>query len=249
MKKINLFTLLLVFCCIVMVFAACDNSAEHKKIAEAYAELYDSCNSEVELKCYGEFGGTHVVLFNGIYAQENSSETVDDVTFYYSCITGLHAYNKGSFYTLQEAFDNGLLTHADLVTVRDNHKSEFEWLYTSPNHAHAAIAFEYGRVNADVCSVDKQNISFSCYGEYAGTHIVLFDGMFDSALTSETVDGVTFNHTCIRHFYAYNKGKLCTLQEAFDNGLITHKDLLDLKSNFERDIKSTHNYHVLTIAC
>ena len=113
---------MLICCCITILFAACGN--EHDKIAEDYAAMYGVDKSSVDFTCYGEFGGTHVIMFNRIYADALSTETVDGVTFKHSQIKTFDVYNGGNFYSLQEAFDNGLLTHANLLTLQSRYNPQ-----------------------------------------------------------------------------------------------------------------------------
>ena len=118
MKKVSRFlALLLFFVCVATVFVACNEQDEHTKIINAYAKLQKVDISSVEFTCYGEFGETHVGMFSGVALDVLTSETVDGVTFYYPTSIHYTACNSGKFYSLQEAFDNGLLTHENLVKL------------------------------------------------------------------------------------------------------------------------------------
>ena len=123
MKKLwKIFAIILACCCIATLFTACNN--EHDKIAEDYATLHGVEKSSVDFTCYGEFGGTHVIMFNRIYPDALSTETVDGVTFHHSQIKTFDVYNGGNFYSLQEAFNSGLLNHDNLVTLRDKYNPQ-----------------------------------------------------------------------------------------------------------------------------
>ena len=119
-RLLKIISLILVIFCVVSIFVACAEK-EHTKITTNYAQLRNIEESNVDFICYGEFHGTHVVMFNEIALQVLTSETVDGVTFNYPTSTHLTAYNNGNFYSLQEAFDNGLLTHSNLLTLRNNY--------------------------------------------------------------------------------------------------------------------------------
>lgn len=130
MKKIlQIFALILLCCCISTLFTACNDKDEHNAITADYASLHNIDESSVSFKCYGEFGGTHVLLFVGCYGQALSNEVVDDVVFCHSQVIAFTVYNNGNFCGLQEAFDTGLLTHENLLTLRDNHKADNQLLY------------------------------------------------------------------------------------------------------------------------
>ena len=60
--------------------------------------------------------------------------------------------------------------------------------------------------------------SFDCYGVFGQSYVLIFHGG-DTAITHETVDGVTYGFTVVESFDVYCEGELYTLQEAFDNGL------------------------------
>ncbi|MDE6597573.1 MAG: hypothetical protein K2K60_02930 [Clostridia bacterium] len=128
-KVLKIFSITLLCCCIATLFTACNEKDEHSAITADYASLHNIDESSVSFKCYGEFGGTHVLLFNGCYNQALSNEVVDDVVFCHSQIITFTVYNNGSFCSLQEAFDNGLITHANLLTLRDNHMADNHYLY------------------------------------------------------------------------------------------------------------------------
>ena len=114
---------MLAICCIATLFVACSKD-EHKKIAEDYAELHNLEASRVGFECYGEFGKTYVLIMQGAYSQVFTTEAVDDVVFHHSAAVTFTVYNNGSFYSLQEAFDNGLLTHDNLLTLRDKYNPQ-----------------------------------------------------------------------------------------------------------------------------
>lgn len=74
--------------------------------------------------------------------------------------------------------------------------------------------------------MDESDVSFICYGEFTGAHVVVFGGSFDQTLTNEIVDGITFHHQGVKTFTVYHSGTFCSLQEAFDSGLLSHDDLI-----------------------
>ena len=119
MKKLSrIITLILAICCITVLFTGCNN--EHDKIIAEYAKLHGVDKSHVDFICVAEFDGTHVFLdYYGVHNQAISPESVDDVTFYHPIQIRFNVYNNGSFYGLNEAYANGLLTHDDLIKLRD----------------------------------------------------------------------------------------------------------------------------------
>ena len=121
MKKLSkLLTLFFVVCSVAVIFSAC-NSDNHDKITSDYAKLKNVDKAEIDFTCYAEFGGMHVLMLKWIYPDALSEETVDGVVFHHNQIKTFDVYNNGQFYSLQEAFDSGLLNHDNLVTLRDRY--------------------------------------------------------------------------------------------------------------------------------
>lgn len=120
MKKLSrILTLLLFVCSMAMIFSACGD--EHDKITATYAKLKDLSKAEVSFTCYGEFDDVHVLMFSGLYPDAESNEVVDGVVFQHSQVKTFDVYHKGNFYSLNEAFSDGLLTHDDLLTLHDRY--------------------------------------------------------------------------------------------------------------------------------
>ncbi len=125
MKKLSrILTSLLLVSCIAVFFSAC-NSDEHDKITADYAKLHNVDKSEIDFTCYVEFDDTHVLMLNWFYPEALSSETVDGVVFHHSQIKTFDVYLNGKFYSLQEAFNSGLLTHDDLLKLRDIYNPQY----------------------------------------------------------------------------------------------------------------------------
>lgn len=132
MKKLQLFLTTLLGICLTLSLSACGRST-HDKIGDEWKDKIGMTEEEVTVKCYGEFGDVHVVmLICGDTAAVEGEETVDGVDFHYNYAGyPLTAWQDDRFYSLQEAFDNGILTHEDLVNVRENHKAAYGFMYES----------------------------------------------------------------------------------------------------------------------
>lgn len=63
------------------------------------------------------------------------------------------------------------------------------------------------------------------YGKYSGATVVLMDRMASQALTSVEVDGVVFRMPNSNMPLVWKESKFYELQEAFDAGVLTNKDL------------------------
>lgn len=119
MKNLKrLLPIVLLAWCMAVAFTAC-NENEHNTIATAYAKLHNIDKSEINFTCYAEFDGVHVLMLNGMYPTALSEEIVDGIVFRHSEVKTFDVYSNGEFYSLQEAFDSCLVTHDNLLTLRD----------------------------------------------------------------------------------------------------------------------------------
>ncbi len=137
MKKCKFFAMIIAVCCFFTLLSACVQLA-HEQIAADWGKLHNREKEEVHVDCYGEFDGAHVVMLTmdeeGFMAVVGG-ETVGGVEFRYNYASlRFNVWYDGSFYTLQEAFDEGILTHDDLLTVRENHKAEFSFMYKTESN-------------------------------------------------------------------------------------------------------------------
>ena len=121
-KHIKIVSLILAFCCAALL-CACEKS-DHQKIAAEYAKRNKVTAEEIDFTCYGEFNGAHVVMLNGVYPDALSEETVGGVTFFHSQIKSFDVYKNGRFYTLREAFDGGLITRDNLISLSESYNPE-----------------------------------------------------------------------------------------------------------------------------
>ena len=121
MKRLSRIMLSLCLACsLAVMFSAC-NLDEHSKIANAYAKQYNIDKSEINFTCYKEFGGAHILMFDGLYPQALSQEIVDGVVFHHNEVKTFDVYKSGKFYSLQEAYNQKLVTHDNLLALRDRY--------------------------------------------------------------------------------------------------------------------------------
>ena len=73
---------------------------------------------------YGAFHGVYAVCTSGTpfdYAQVLVTDTVDGLPFFYGSGHTMDIYCNGTFYKVKEAFEEGILTHEDLVMLLHNY--------------------------------------------------------------------------------------------------------------------------------
>ena len=253
MKKV------LAILCIVLAMlglCACDlnnDDAQNKpdEIALAYAELHNGNANNVVYKSYGEFNGTNVLIisFKGdLVGQAFNTEIVDGVDYHFNVWITFDVYRKGSFYTLQEAFNNKWLNHGDLLTVRSNHKVDFKGAYEyfeeqkenekSPIVLEKAVKQEikaaFVEANKNEYSLCEQEISLRCYGAFDGVYVLYVDvesWMYPSVVWSEVVADVEFVYGSGQSLKAYSDGAFYSLTDAYENGILSRDNLLTVQQN------------------
>lgn len=127
-KLLRVIPLILAVCCVAILLTACQTPS----IEAAYAKMKGVDEADVTYESYGEFDGTHVLIMSHkdmFVTEAIHHETVDGVDFHFSVLISFDVFRNGKFYTLQEAFDNGWVSHENLLTVRENHKAKDESIY------------------------------------------------------------------------------------------------------------------------
>ena len=112
------------------------------------------------------------------------------------------------FYSLQESFDNGFLTNEDLQQIANlNNNGPFNPVEIDQNIAILIMKDFCKMHNVDY---DENPGSVRCFGEYNGYYAVMVDGCgiaYLTWLTSETVDGITFNYGSSQHILIWKYHK------------------------------------------
>lgn len=238
-------------------FCACEpaKTGEQNKadeIAEAYAEIHNGKASDVVYASYGEFDGANVLIIffrNSVFSTALSTETVDGVDFHFSVVMTFDVYREGAFYTLQEAFDNEWLNHADLLTVRSKHKAENEKIYESfkeqeeddkspivlekeiKQEIKAAFVKEHKN---DKYPVKEDEISLRCYGSFDGVYVLFVDvesWAYTDEEWSEVIGDVEFFYGSGQTMTVYSDGVFYSLAEAYENGILSRDNLLTVRQN------------------
>lgn len=137
MKKIFMvFVSAALSCMMLLVLAGCMEQETVNRIHDRIGDEWKNqigAKEKVTVKCYGEFDGVHVVLLiSGGAVGAISEETVDGVDFHYNYAAfPLTVWQSDKSYSLKEAFESGILTHENLVTVMENHKADYGFMYGS----------------------------------------------------------------------------------------------------------------------
>ena len=201
------------------------------------------------------------------------TETVAGVSFEYHSTQTMYAYHQGRFHTLQEAYDLGLMTKAELLALKEDydntdHSSQgtIPIVRAACNHTTSSeteITIEKEIMEAYYNTVEDDDfrehyttadLSLRFRGAFSDTYVVFVDGPYGypQAVTSETVGGITFTYGDYQHPYAYHQGKFYSLTEAYELGYLTIHDLMQLKEDYpepygENSISSTNKGEVPTV--
>ncbi len=76
-------------------------------------------------------------------------------------------------------------------------------------------------------------LSVDMRGRYGETYVFYINGTAaGAAITVDIVDNVYFSYPSLRQLEVYNGGRFYTLSSAFEAGLLSHEDLLDIQKNY-----------------
>ena len=179
---------------------------------------------------YCSFGETHVVAIRGPWdiGYLYSVYIVDGVIF---AQPTFYVYHDGSFYSVYEAYENALLTHDELAHVQQKTNSSL----FGYEEAMKVIKRHY------VYNYTAFTISDSyCYGIFNDDTFVTLLSLqstryyFPEERVTEQVGGVDFARNSNQTFVVYHEGELFSLQEAFENGILSTPDLTKMKTCHEK---------------
>ena len=216
---------------------------KHEAIAYIYAKQHNFDKDIVHVKCYAEFNNACVTNINVCDPIEGTTYlTVDDVTYVFPTAEQFTVYYDGEFFDLQEAFDAALLTHDDLVDLKYIHRESYYDLYAKLGTIELTVD-EQNMITsayANLHNISEDLVLYDCYGRFDGTYVLYFYSVGSAIVTHLTVDGVGFVFGSSVQFKVYHDGEFCNLQEAFDNGFLSHDDLLELRKNHEASWESLY---------
>ncbi len=222
-------------------------SAMDREIKAAYVAKHPSGNlteADVTLRRYGEFDGTHVLLIDvagSATAQVETLETVDGITFCFAVRESFDVYRAEEFYTLQQAFDLGFLTHDNLYSVWEKHREENYSLYDSGRVTLNAattteiVAAYIAAYSTDSHPLTEEDVKLRCFGAFDGVYVFFVDVAsvhYMEVICGETVSGVDFIYSNSHSLTVYSEGEFCSISEAFEKELLTHDELLTVQKNY-----------------
>ena len=100
-----------------------DASNAELLMKQAFLSVYDEKGeysaNDLSVTFYGTYGEAHVGFINGIlmYTQAISTERIAGLLFRYNTGQRIQVYHNGELMPLAEAYDRGVLTQEDIVTI------------------------------------------------------------------------------------------------------------------------------------
>lgn len=101
-----------------------------------YKELFEKDNDDIpvedlSVKFMEAYHGAYVVFMDGPYAYLSwiCGEEVDGLDFTYASSQKMMVYCRGEFFSLEEAFQYGILTSRDIRDLHEKYTGEYAFLY------------------------------------------------------------------------------------------------------------------------
>ena len=214
---------------------------KEREIVQAWLAAYphsDLDADDLSLDVRGVFGDTYVFYLCGPFGASTviTDILVGNILFEYPSSYTLDVYHGGTFYTLEMAFENGLLTRSDLLALQKNYNNGWNWSTSQ------IIKEDYVREHG---GVDTEDLSLRVFYWWSMERSVLFvdgDADYPAVITEQEVDGVTFCYPSSQKLLYYgNHGNpdsmFCDLETAFARGRLDHDDLLAIQHNYENGIQ------------
>ena len=90
-----------------------------------YGESYDpQTDGKVSVKsCYGIYNDCVPVMFSQIAFTVITDVQVEGINFHYRSSNTIKVWKDGTFYSIQEAYDQGFLTKEQIQTIADMHNN------------------------------------------------------------------------------------------------------------------------------
>ena len=189
------------------------------------------------VRYYGSFAG-YDILFRPTGTEAETQLEVEELVFEHNDGFEIFAYRDGEFTELAALYAKGGLTRGQLGQISALHLA-YEDRVSSIRIPEISADIQTAMMQAFLAKFDPNgnyslsHMSVTYFGGYGNTHVgfINCDGIvYTQALTSETIDGVTFQYHSGQKLQAYYEGELMTLREAFDRGVLTREDLIAIRN-------------------
>ncbi len=198
------------------------------------SDLEYEIDSTYAVRCYGKFGNVYVVMIDGpwMYTQAIRNEVIAGYTFTFPDGQRMHIYKEGNFYSLNKAYELGIISEEDLVAIEWSKTLPYTYeTTTAPVQMNEEIASYALRSYASEKAVHKKGGAYSmrCYGKVKYGYAVFIDcsdKKYSKKKTVETVAGYEFIYpTEQTMLICYNWGNFATFADALEHDWLTEDEL------------------------
>ena len=201
----------------------------HSELVEIVYSNPDT-NGGWSYRCYGNFDGVYVIFADKKFKTWEPKTTVDVVnglTFIYPNENKLQVCAGGTFYSLNEAFEKKIISEAEL--------NEVYHVYTMESQIKNEFLAKYGHEFPDMVAEDKEVIvKFEKISGDVYVAVIASKCFDNTKSRSETVNGITFTWEQQYDIHVYFHGEFLTLSEAYQRGLLTAEQLIEVHSSYTR---------------
>lgn len=206
-----------------------------KEIVSTFAKKYGLDASEINLvKCDTQIGIYAVYACGDDTAL--SYETVGPITFIFPTTPHqMEICRYGRFYSVSTAYERSLLSYDDWFNIAEKrgkswyHLDEEKWAEIQLTGEEIKSAF------AKMHNVSSDTVWFSSYGEYNGAYPVMISAEnfgYAAAITYDVVGEIILTYSSSHKMDVYYDGKFYTLPAAYNNGLLTNSDLIEIAKRY-----------------
>ena len=209
--------------------------------------FYNSPN-QVEVTFYGSFDNAYCIKIRRPGEGFDTAITFVEVAgfeFTFPDSNTMSVYYDGKFYSLQAAYENGILDDAEIAELWELYV-QIAYGGNAPDYKHFSrikpkiqLAF-LEKVYGEEYKLDSympEDVPIECYGVFDDAYcVILWDklgGQFGT-ITEVTVAGQTFVYETPDMIQVYCNEVLYDLPEAYENGILDESEIAELYRSYNR---------------
>jgi hypothetical protein len=181
-------------------------------------------------KYFGSYDDSVVLIINGRVGRVWNME-VAGYNFFFHDTRGINVWNAGEFYCISEAYDNGLLTEHDVGEIHFKYSALLGVI--EPLSDELLLRIEADWLDNTHSSPLGRFIFDEYHGSYNGSVALRIDVSTLNALLLVDVAGYSFVFPTPTAIVIWNDGVFFSLSQAYNNGLLTEKEVGEIHFSFE----------------
>lgn len=216
----------------LVVFSSCKNSdfAMKRDYANDYSIKFKDVIIEHDLGIYGDARVVYITYKEAHELTMEQYEKVDDNLFYTSDSLTMKIYCNHKFYSLNEAFDNDILSSKDIDEI---YLKDFEY---KENLLVSYVEAEYNNPYVTIPGRTSSIIYHDRlhYGTYGDCVVSLY--MKSSTVIEESVEKVgdyEFNYRTTDYITVWNNHRFYSLSEAYQLGYLSNENVASIKERHD----------------